>query len=169
MIKEGSVGYKVRIKIVAVGKIRERYLAAGVEEYLKRLQPLARVEVVEVPDERLPGQPVAALEEAVKDKEGERLLAHVREGSYVVALAVEGKMLSSEDLAAMLENLALSGRSDLTFLIGGTLGLAPGVLKRADLLLSLSPMTFPHQMVRMIILEQLYRACKISRGEPYHR
>ncbi|KKM11268.1 50S rRNA methyltransferase [Clostridiales bacterium PH28_bin88] len=159
----------MRIKLVAVGKIKERYLAAGVAEYLKRLQPFSRVEVVEVPDERLPGQPVPALEEAVKDKEGERLLAHVRDSSYTVALIPEGQMLSSEDLAALLDKLAVSGKSDLTFIIGGTLGLSQRVLQRADLLLSLSPMTFPHQMVRMILLEQLYRAFKISRGEPYHR
>lgn len=155
--------------ILAVGKLREPYLAAGCQEYSRRLKAYSTLQMVEIAEEKIPERVSAADEETIKAKEGERLIKRLPAQSYVTALAVEGKPLSSVELAQHLEMLALSGKSDYSFLIGGTLGLAPQVLERADLLLSMSRMTFPHQMARFFLLEQLYRACKIMRGEPYHK
>ncbi|HEY8345833.1 MAG TPA: 23S rRNA (pseudouridine(1915)-N(3))-methyltransferase RlmH [Symbiobacteriaceae bacterium] len=159
----------MRIRILMVGKIKEKYLEAGIAEYRKRLGPYARVELLSLPDEPIPEGASPAQEEQVKVREGERLLRHLDDGTYVVALDLRGKNLSSEEFAAFLAERELRGQSNLTFVIGGSLGLSPAVLRRADFSLSLGRMTFPHQMVPLILLEQIYRAYKINRGERYHK
>ncbi len=159
----------MQITIIAVGKIKEKYLKEGINEYLKRLRPYAKVEIIEVGDEPAPEKASLAEELQIKEREAEKIAKHIKVGSFVIALALEGKMLSSEALANKLESLALNGKSHITFLIGGSLGLAPSLLKKANYLLCLSPMTFPHQLVRLIFLEQIYRAFKIIKGEPYHK
>lgn len=164
--KEESV---VRIKIIMVGKIKEKYLTMGIAEYLKRLSPYAKVEVISLADEPIPDGASPAEERQVKAREGERLLKALDPGQYVVALDGRGEQLSSEGLARFLADRALRGDSNLAFVIGGSLGLAPEVLDRADFLLSLGKMTFLHQMVPLILLEQVYRGYKINRGEPYHK
>lgn len=159
----------MRITVVAVGKLKEQYWREAVKEYAKRLGAYCRLEICEVADEAFPeGLPVAG-EEQVRVREWRRLARCLRAGTYLVALDVRGEQVSSEQLSARLDNLALRGRSDITFLIGGTLGLPGEALKQAGWRLSFSRMTFPHQLMRVILLEQLYRAFKISRGEPYHR
>lgn len=159
----------MRIRLVSVGKIRERYLQEGVAEYLKRLTPYAKVELVTVPDEATPEGHGAALEEQVRLREGERVLKQLDGGQYVVALDGRGESLSSEELARFLQERGVRGQSSLAFVIGGSLGLSGEVLGRADFRLSLGPMTFLHQMVPLLLLEQLYRGFKIARGEPYHK
>jgi len=159
----------MNIQIVAVGKLKERYLVDGIAEYVKRLGPYAKVNVVEVPDEKAPEHMSAAEEEQVRRREGERILAQLREGVYVVALAIDGEQLASEQLAARLADLATYGRSQVAFVIGGSLGLSPEVIRRADMRLSFGRMTLPHQLMRLVLVEQIYRAFKIARGEPYHK
>ncbi len=159
----------LHVKIAAVGRLKERALQELVGEYAKRLGAYCRLDMVEVADEKAPETLSAAQRDAVMAAEAERLLRHIAPGDYVVVLAIGGDTLSSEDLAARLEKLAVSGRGSLVFLIGGSLGLGPSVLRRADLRLSLSRMTFPHQLARLILTEQLYRAFKINRNEPYHK
>jgi len=158
----------MRITIVVVGKIKEPYLAAGIGEYAKRLAPFCRLATIEVAEEKMPDNPSLAEKAAVLAKEGERILRAVRPGSHLTVLDLAGGQLSSEDFAARLAALALAGASDLTFVIGGAFGLAPAVAAAARERLSFSKMTFTHQMIRLLLLEQLYRAFKISRGEPYH-
>jgi 23S rRNA (pseudouridine1915-N3)-methyltransferase len=159
----------MQIQIVAVGKLKESYLVQGIAEYSKRLAPYARLQIVEVPDEKAPETLSFAEAEQVKLKEGERLLAALRGDAFVVALAIDGELWSSEQLAAQLDRLATYGRSQVAFVIGGSLGLADAVLRRADLRLSLGRLTLPHQLARLVLVEQVYRAFKINRGEPYHK
>jgi 23S rRNA (pseudouridine1915-N3)-methyltransferase len=159
----------LRIRIILVGKVKEKYLLAGMDEYLKRLGPYTKVDVIYLADEPTPDGASPAQELQVKAKEGERILAQIDPGQYVVALDLRGETLSSEELAAFLAERALRGQPNLAFVIGGSLGLAPQVLKRADYKLSLGRMTFVHQMVPLLILEQIYRGFKINRGEPYHK
>jgi len=159
----------VNITIVTVGKLKEKYLKMGIEEFSKRLGAYAKVNVVEVADEKAPESLSDADMEIVKKKEAERILAKVGAGTYVIALAIEGKMKTSEELAADLESLMTYGRSKVAFVIGGSLGLHDSVIKRADELLSFSKMTFPHQMMKLILLEQVYRAFRIMKNEPYHK
>ncbi|MHB8171174.1 MAG: 23S rRNA (pseudouridine(1915)-N(3))-methyltransferase RlmH [Thermincolia bacterium] len=159
----------MNIRVIAVGKLKERYLAEAVKEYLKRLGGYAQVEVVEVPDEKAPEKASSAEEEQVRRKEAEGISRYLRSGAFVVVLAIEGKMLSSEELAGFIEDLGVKGRSNVVFIIGGSLGLHESILKKADLKLSFSRMTFPYQLMRVILLEQLYRAFKINRGEKYHK
>ena len=158
----------MKIRIVAVGKLKEKYLREGVAEYAKRLAPFASVELLETREEYMPENPSEAQRQQALAKEGERLLRLVPEKSFLIVLDVKGKLLSSEALAKELASLALQGQSDLTFLIGGAFGLSPAVRDRADLRISFSPMTFTHQMVRLLLYEQIYRAFKINRGEKYH-
>ena len=158
----------MKIRIVAVGKLKEKYLREGVAEYEKRLAPFASVELLETREEYMAENPSEAQRQQTLAKEGERLLRLVPEKSLLIVLDVKGKLLSSEALAKELASLALQGRSDLTFLIGGAFGLSPAVRERADLRISFSPMTFTHQMVRLLLYEQIYRAFKINRGEKYH-
>lgn len=159
----------MRIRLVTVGKIKEKYLQAGMDEYLKRLGPYARVEVVGLNDEPIPENASPAQEEQVKQREGERILKVIEPGQHVVVLDQRGKEFSSEELAAFLKERALRGQSNLAFVIGGSLGLDRAVLERADTRLSLGRMTLLHQMVPLILLEQIYRGFKINRGEPYHK
>lgn len=158
----------MKIRIVAVGKLKEKYLREGVAEYEKRLAPFASVELLETREEYMAENPSEAQRQETLAKEGERLLRLVPERSFLIVLDVKGKLLSSEALAKELASRALQGQSDLTFLIGGTFGLSPAVRDRADLRISFSPMTFTHQMVRLLLYEQIYRAFKINRGEKYH-
>ncbi len=157
------------ITILAVGRLKEKYLAQGQAEYLKRLSSYARVNVIEVNDESFAESLSPAALEKVKEKEGERLLGRLRPGAFLVALDLKGKMRTSAEMASLLSQLSLEGKGDITFAIGGTLGLSKKVIERADSRLSFSKMTFPHQLMRIILLEQIYRWFKIARGEPYHR
>lgn len=159
----------MRITLLTVGKIKERYLTDAIREYEKRLGRYCRLSIVETPDEKTPEGAGEALERKIKEKEGERLLARIREGDFVIALAIEGKMLSSEELAAKMERLGVDGISHIVFVIGGSLGLSPDVLRRADFALSFSRMTFPHQLMRVILAEQVYRAFMIAGGGTYHK
>jgi 23S rRNA (pseudouridine1915-N3)-methyltransferase len=159
----------VHIQVIAVGKLKEKYLSQAIEEYLKRLGAYAKVQIVEVADEKAPENLSPAEEVQVKEREGERILAAVKPDAYLIALAIDGARWSSEQLAKELDRLATYGRSSVAFVIGGSLGLADAVLARADQRLSFSAMTFPHQIMRLLLLEQVYRAFKINRGEPYHK
>lgn len=156
------------ITILAVGRLKEKYLAEGAAEYLKRLSAYAKVNVVEVDDEGFAENLTPAGREKVKEKEGERLVSRLRPGTFLIALDVKGKTHSSEEMAEVLNKLVLEGKGDITFAIGGSLGLPQKVLERAGLRLSFSKMTFPHQVMRLILLEQLFRWFKIARGERYH-
>lgn len=159
----------MNIRIIAVGKVKEKYISDGMAEFLKRLKPFAGVEITEVNDEKAPEGLSAKEEEQVLAREGERILRLIRQGQVVVVLAIDGKQLSSRQLADKIAAFGLEGKSDQVFVIGGSLGLHSSVMDRADLALSFGKMTFPHQMMRLILLEQVYRAFKIIRGEPYHK
>jgi 23S rRNA (pseudouridine1915-N3)-methyltransferase len=159
----------MRITILAIGKLREKYLAQGIDEYLKRLTRYATVAIVELPEEQAPESLSPAEQQQVKVREGERIVKGLRDGQYVIALALDGVQFTSEAFAAHLEGLAVAGRSDLVLLIGGSLGLSDAVLARADLKLAFGKMTFPHQLMRLILTEQLYRAFRIITGHPYHK
>lgn len=159
----------MNIQIIAVGKLKEKYLKQGIDEYFKRLSSYAKVDIVELPDEKAPEQASPQEMEQIKNKEGERILAKLPPDAYAIALAIEGNMKSSEEFAQSLDRLATYGKSKIAFIIGGSLGLSSAVLKRADEKLSFSKMTFPHQLMRLILLEQIYRAFRINRGEPYHK
>ena len=159
----------MRITVVTVGKIKEKYLKDAIGEYSKRLSKYCRLEIIEVADEKTPDTESLALEVQIRDKEGERILKYLREDAYVIALAIDGKMLSSEELAAKINTLGIQGKSLIIFVIGGSIGLGEAVLKRADYLLSFSKMTFPHQLMRVILLEQIYRSYRIVNGQPYHK
>ena len=159
----------MRITLLAVGKIKEKYLVQGISEYAKRLSRYCKLEIVEVADEKTPDKAGDAVEAQIKETEGRRLLKYIREGDYVVALAIQGKMLDSIELSKLVENLGIQGESSLVFVIGGSLGLSDEVMRRADYLLSFSKITFPHQMMRMILLEQIYRGYRIMMREPYHK
>lgn len=161
--------FKMKISIITVGKLKEKYLKQGIDEYLKRLSTYAKVEIIEVADEKAPEQLSEAEMEEVKRKEGERILSHLSEDTYIITLEISGRMLSSEQLAAKIDELGTYGKSKLAFIIGGSLGLSKEVQNRSDLALSFSKMTFPHQLMRLILLEQIYRAYRINRGEPYHK
>ena len=159
----------MNIDIVCVGKVKERYLRDAIDEYRKRLSRFAKVDVIEGADEKTPEHASDTLNAQIKEKEGERILKHLRDGAFVVALAIEGDQLTSEQLAARIAQWGLHGVSHLQFVIGGSLGLDPRVLRRANMPLSFSKMTFPHQLMRVILLEQIYRAFKINAHEPYHK
>lgn len=159
----------MNISIVTVGKLKEKYLKQGIDEYLKRLSAYAKLEVIEVADEKAPEELSDSEMVQVKQKEGERILAKVAQDTYVIALAIGGKMQSSEELADTLDKLATYGKSKIAFIIGGSLGLSDEVLRRSNEQLSFSRMTFPHQLMRLILVEQVYRAYRINRGEPYHK
>ena len=145
----------MRITIVAVGKIKEKYLTMGIDEYVKRLSRYCKLDIIELPDEKTPDNASPAEELQIKKREGERILKNIKDGAYVIALAIEGKQISSTDLADKIQSLGVNGESHLVFVIGGSLGLDDAVIKRADYLLSFSKMTFPHQLMRMVLLEQV--------------
>lgn len=159
----------MKITLICVGKIKERYFTDAVAEYVKRLSRYAKLDIVELPDEKTPDGAGAAEERQIKAREGERILKSIRDGSYTIALAIEGKKLSSEKLADFISQKGVEGESHLTFIIGGSLGLDERVCRRADYLLSFSDMTFPHQLMRVILLEQIYRSFRIINHEPYHK
>ncbi|PKR83460.1 23S rRNA (pseudouridine(1915)-N(3))-methyltransferase RlmH [Heyndrickxia camelliae] len=159
----------MNISIIAVGKLKEKYLKQGIDEYLKRLTAYAKVEIIEVPDEKAPEILSDTEMQQVKQKEGERILTKISQDTHVIALAIEGKMKTSEELADDLDKLATYGKSKIAFVIGGSLGLSSEVMQRANERLSFSKMTFPHQLMRLVLVEQVYRAFRIIRGEPYHK
>ena len=159
----------MKITVVAVGKIKEKFYTDAIGEYGKRLSRYCRLDIVEVADEKTPDGASEALERQIKEREGERILSQIREGAYVIALAIEGKMRTSEEMAQKMERLGIEGKSQVVFVIGGSLGLSEKVLRRADEKLSFSKMTFPHQLMRVILLEQIYRSYRIITGEPYHK
>lgn len=158
----------MKITIACVGKIKEKYLTAGIEEFTKRLTPFCKLETIAINEERMPEDPSPAEKEQVLGRETERLLAVIPQNSYVIVLDVKGSQISSEELAAKFDKLALGGNSHITFVIGGAFGYTDALRKRADETISFSRMTFTHQMIRLLLVEQIYRAFKISRGEKYH-
>ncbi len=158
----------MKITIACVGRIKEKYFSDAMAEYLKRLSRYADVDIAEVPDEKAPDSLSAAQKEQIKDTEGQRLLKVIRK-SYIIALAINGKHMDSETFAETISSCALKGISHITFVIGGSLGLSDDVLRAADLKLSFSEMTFPHQLMRVILAEQIYRAFRIIKNEPYHK
>ncbi len=159
----------MEIRILSVGKIKEKYLNAGIAEYAKRLSRYCKLTFCQVADEKTPDRASDALNEQIKDTEGQRLLKHIREQDYVIALAIDGNMVDSVELSRKIGQLGVEGRSSIAFVIGGSLGLSDAVLQRADYRLSFSRMTFPHQLMQMILLEQIYRGFRILNNEPYHK
>ncbi|WP_339160640.1 23S rRNA (pseudouridine(1915)-N(3))-methyltransferase RlmH [Siminovitchia sp. FSL W7-1587] len=159
----------MNITIISVGKLKEKYLKQGIDEYLKRLTAYAKINIIELPDEKAPENLSPIQMEQIKKKEGDRILSKISPNAHVIALSIEGTMKSSEELAARLDHLATTGKSKIVFVIGGSLGLSAEVMKRADEALSFSKMTFPHQLMRLILVEQVYRAFRIIKGEPYHK
>ena len=159
----------MNISIVTVGKLKEKYLKLGIEEFSKRLSKYCKLDFTELDDEKCPENLSEKDMLIVKDKEGKKILSKIKTNSYVIALAIDGKNLSSEELADTISKLGVRGKSHITFVIGGSLGLSDEVLKRADYKLSFSKMTFPHQMMKLILLEQVYRSFRINNNEPYHK
>jgi len=159
----------LRISVACAGRIKEKYLTEGLKEYEKRLSGYCRFSWIEVQDEKTPDNASETEEENIRKTEGERLLKKIPPEAYVIALAIDGRSLDSLKFSEHLDRLAVSGKSHLVFVIGGSIGLSREVLSRADEKISFSAMTFPHQLMRLILLEQLYRAFRISRNEPYHK
>ena len=159
----------MKITVITVGKIKEKYLRDAIAEYTKRLSRYCKLEIIEVADEKTPDQAGETVEEQIRDKEGERILKYIRDDMYVITLEIDGKMLSSEELADKINMLGIQGQSIVAFVIGGSIGLGREVLKRSNYALSFSKMTFPHQLMRVILLEQMYRSYRIINGEPYHK
>ena len=159
----------MKITVITVGKIKEKYLRDAIAEYAKRLSRYCKLEIVEVADEKTPDQASETVEEQIRDKEGERILKYIRDDMYVITLEIGGKMVSSEELADKINMLGIRGQSSVAFVIGGSIGLGREVLKRSDYALSFSKMTFPHQLMRVILLEQVYRSYRIINREPYHK
>ena len=159
----------MKITILAVGKLKEQFFSDAVKEYTKRLSRYCKLEMIEVMDERTAENASGHEEDLIRQKEGERLKKYIKEGAYVISLAIEGRQYSSEKFAEKIHDLGLHGESHIIFVIGGSIGLAPEILKSSDELLSFSKMTFPHQLMRVVLLEQVYRAYRIIHGEPYHK
>ena len=159
----------MKITILTVGKIKEKYLRDAIAEYSKRLSRYAKLEIIEVADEKTPDNASETVETNIKNKEAERLLKYIRDDAYLITLEIKGKQLTSEELAQKIDTLGVQGTSHIIFVIGGSLGLGEEVLKRSNYALSFSKMTFPHQPMRVILLEQIYRSFRIIKGEPYHK
>lgn len=159
----------MNISILCVGKIKEDFYRSAVAEFEKRLSRYCKLQIVEVTDEKTPESASAAFEEQIKEKEGMRLFKYIKEDAYVIALAIDGKELDSLQMSQTIEALGIQGRSSIAFVIGGSLGLSKAILRRADMKLSFSKMTFPHQLMRVILLEQIYRSYRIMHREPYHK
>ncbi len=159
----------MNINILCVGTLKEKYLKEASAEYEKRLRPYASVKIIEVLEQKAPENISTATAESIKDKEGAKIIEKIGQRDFVAALDIGGEQLSSEELAVFLSDIMVKGTSTITFIIGGSLGLSPAVVSRADLRLSFSKMTFPHQLMRVILLEQVYRGFRIIRGEPYHK
>ncbi len=159
----------MNINIIAVGKIKERFIREGINEFSKRLSRYCNLKIVEIDDEKAPENLSDREMEIVKNKEGIKLLSKIPQNSFIISLEIEGKEISSEELSKKMEDLMIGGINDITFIIGGSLGLSQEVRSKADFKLSFSKMTFPHQLMRLILLEQVYRGFKIMKGEPYHK
>lgn len=159
----------MNITIVCIGKLKEKYWTEAVQEYSKRLSKYCTLSINELKEEKAPDNPSAAEEMGIKEAEGRSILKQIKKDAYVIALEIQGKELNSEALSEKIHLLGVSGKSDLVFIIGGSIGLSEEVLARADFKLSFSKMTFPHQMMRVILLEQIYRSFKIMRNEQYHK
>ena len=159
----------MKIKIVCVGKLKEKYLKAAIDEYTKRLSRFCTLQIIELSDEKIPDNASLAEEEKVIESVGEKILKNILTSDYVISLCVEGKDFSSEEFAQKLSDIALSGKSTICFVIGGSLGLSKSVKSRSDFRLSFSKMTFPHQLMRVFLTEQIYRAFKINANEKYHK
>lgn len=159
----------MNIRIISVGKIKETYLTKGIQEYSKRLSRYCKLSFFQVPDEKTPEGAGEVLNEGIKNTEGQRLLKQIHDRDYVIALAIDGEMMDSPQLSRKIQNLGLQGNSNIAFVIGGSLGLSWEVLQRADCKLSFSRMTFPHQLMQLILLEQIYRGFRIMHNEPYHK
>ncbi len=159
----------MKITLITVGMIKEKYLKDAIAEYSKRLSRYCKLEIVEVADEKTPDNASDTVEDAIRDKEGERILKYIKEDAYVITLEIAGKMLTYEEMAEKIEKLGVQGTSHIIFIIGGSIGLGREILKRSDYALSFSKMTFPHQLMRVILLEQIYRSYRIINHEPYHK
>lgn len=159
----------MKITILSVGKLKEKYLRQAIDEYSKRLGRYCKLEIIEVPDEKAPENMSISEGVQVKIKEGEKLLRYIKDSSYIISLVIDGKTLSSEELAEKIQTLGVQGNSHIIFVIGGSLGLSEEVLKKSNMHLSFSKMTFPHQLMRIILLEQVYRSFRIINAEPYHK
>ncbi|MBF0786977.1 MULTISPECIES: 23S rRNA (pseudouridine(1915)-N(3))-methyltransferase RlmH [unclassified Streptococcus] len=159
----------MKIKIITVGKLKEKYLKDGIAEYMKRLNRFAKIDKVELADEKTPDKASPAENDAILKKEAERILAKINEREYVIALAIEGRQFTSEDFSQLLATTMVKGYSDITFIIGGSLGLHETVKKRANVLMSFGLLTLPHQLMRLVLIEQIYRAFMIQQGSPYHK
>ena len=159
----------MKISIITVGKIKEKYFTMAIEEYSKRLSRYIKLDIIEVADEKTPDGASYTEEEQIREKEGERILKNVKDDAYVITLEIEGSMLDSVELSKKINSIGVSGKGHITFIIGGSLGLCKSVKNRADYMLSFSKMTFPHQLMRVILLEQIYRSYRILNNEPYHK
>jgi 23S rRNA (pseudouridine1915-N3)-methyltransferase len=159
----------MNISTICVGKLKENYLKQAIDEYYKRLSRYCRLNIIEVPDEKTPDNASEKEELLIKDKEGLNILKHIKDNMFVIALDLKGNMLSSEEFSHFIKKSGINGNSNLAFIIGGSLGLSKIVLDRADFSICFSKMTFPHQLMRVILLEQLYRGFRIINGEPYHK
>ncbi len=159
----------MKIVIIGVGKIKEKFIREGINEYKKRLSRYCKLEIIEVADEKAPENLSQKEIELVKDKEGKRILSKIPKSSYIISLDIQGEKISSEDFSKKLGDLSLRGKSNITFIIGGSLGLSKEVVNKSDFKLSFSKMTFPHQLMRLVLLEQIYRSFRIMKGEPYHK
>ena len=159
----------MKITVICVGKIKEKFYTQAIMEYSKRLSRYCKLEIVELADEKTPENAGEQVNLNIKAKEGDRILSAIKDDAYVIALAIEGKMLDSVELSQKIEKLGINGTSNITFVIGGSLGLDKRVLDRADYKLSFSKMTFPHQLMRVVLLEQIYRSYRFMKNEPYHK
>ncbi|RVU71088.1 MULTISPECIES: 23S rRNA (pseudouridine(1915)-N(3))-methyltransferase RlmH [Lactobacillus] len=159
----------MNIKIVCVGKLKEKYFKDAIAEYEKRLSRFAKFKIVQVPDEKAPEKLSSAQDEQVKEIEGQRILSKIKDKEYVIVTAIKGKERTSEEFAKEIQDLGTYGHSDITFVIGGSLGTSPAVNKRADDLMSFGKFTLPHQLMRVVLTEQIYRAFMINSGSPYHK
>ncbi len=159
----------MKITLVTVGKIKEKFYQDAIAEYSKRLSRYCKLNIIEVPDEKTPDKASETVEEQIKEKEGQRILSKLSEDAYTIVLAIDGKNPDSVELAEKIQTLGVNGVSHIQFIIGGSLGLHDSVMKKADFKLSFSRMTFPHQLMRVILLEQVYRSYRIISREPYHK
>ena len=159
----------MKITVITVGKIKEKFLKDAIAEYSKRLSKYCKLEIIEVADEKTPDQASEVVENGIRNKEAERIMKYVKDDAFVITLEIKGKLLTSEELADKINQLGIQGKSHIAFIIGGSIGLGEEVLKRSDYALSFSKMTFPHQLMRVILLEQVYRSYRIINGEPYHK
>lgn len=159
----------MKITLITVGKIKEKYLKDAIAEYSKRLSRYCKLEIIEVTDEKTPDHASESVEDAIRSKEAERIQKYIKEDAYIITLEIGGKQLASEELAEKIDKLGIQGVSHIIFIIGGSIGLGREVLSKSDYALSFSKMTFPHQLMRVILLEQIYRSYRIINGEPYHK